>query len=82
MATLDPGLLRYLLPSRYCDWDKLFVFAAQKFGNIFEAGDRVRAISDWIHNNIEYRFGSGRPDIAAAEVIQQGYGVCRDLPIA
>jgi transglutaminase-like putative cysteine protease len=79
VATLEPGLLRYLLPSRYCDSDKLFAFAAQKFGNIFEAGDRVRAISDWIHNNIEYRFGSGRPDIAAAEVIQQGYGVCRDF---
>jgi len=79
VATLQPELLRYLLPSRYCDSDRLFAFAKEKFGNILDAGERVQAISDWVHNNIEYRFGSGRPDIAAAEVIQQGYGVCRDF---
>jgi len=78
-ATLPPEFLRYLLPSRYCDSDKLFVFAREKFGHIFDAGERVQRISDWVHNNIEYRFGSGRPDIAAAEVIARGYGVCRDF---
>jgi transglutaminase-like putative cysteine protease len=79
IATLPPEFLRYLLPSRYCDSDKLFAFAREKFGNIFDAGERVQAISDWVHKNIEYRFGSGRPDIAAAEVIERGYGVCRDF---
>ena len=79
VATIEPALLRYLLPSRYCDSDKLFNFAQQKFGPIFDAGERVQAISDWVHNNIEYRFGSGRPDISAAQVIERGYGVCRDF---
>ena len=79
IATLPPGFLRYLLPSRYCDSDKLFAFAREKFGHIFDSGERVQRISDWVHNNIEYRFGSGRPDIAAAEVIARGYGVCRDF---
>jgi len=79
VATLAPEVLRYLLPSRYCDSDKLFGFAREKFGHIFDAGERVQRISDWVHNNIEYRFGSGRPDIAAAEVIARGYGVCRDF---
>ncbi len=79
IATLPPEFLRYLLPSRYCDSDKLFAFAREKFGHIFDAGERVQRISDWVHNNIEYRFGSGRPDIAAAEVIARGYGVCRDF---
>jgi len=79
VATIDPPLLRYLLPSRYCDSDKLFALAQEKFGHIFDAGARVQAISDWVHNNIEYRFGSGRPDISAAQIIERGYGVCRDF---
>ncbi len=79
VATLEPAFLRYLLPSRYCDSDRLFAFAQEKFGSIFDAGERVQAISDWVHNNIEYRFGSGRPDISAAQVVDRGYGVCRDF---
>ncbi len=79
VATLDPAFLRYLLPSRYCDSDKLFAFAGDKFGHIYDAGARVQAISDWVHNNIEYRFGSGSPEISAAQVIERGYGVCRDF---
>ena len=79
IATLQPELLRYILPSRYCDSDRLFAFAQDKFGHIYDAGQRVQAISDWVHHNIEYRFGSGRPDISAAQVIERGYGVCRDF---
>lgn len=79
LETLEPALLRYLLPSRYCDSDRLFEFAREKFGHIYDAGERVQAISDWVHNNIEYRFGSGRPDISAAQIIERGFGVCRDF---
>jgi transglutaminase-like putative cysteine protease len=79
VATLEPALLRYLLPSRYCDSDRLYAFAKDKFGHIFDAGERVQAICDWVHRNIEYRFGSGRPDISAAQVIECCYGVCRDF---
>jgi transglutaminase-like putative cysteine protease len=79
IATLEPSLLRYLLPSRYCDSDKLFAFAREKFGHIYDASAQVQAISDWVHNNIEYRFASGRPDISAAQIIERGYGVCRDF---
>jgi len=79
VATLEPAFLRYLLPSRYCDSDKLFAFAREKFGHICDAGAQVQAISDWVHNNIEYRFASGRSDISAAQIIERGYGVCRDF---
>ena len=37
------------------------------------------AISNWVHHNIQYVTGSGRPDIAASEIIARGYGVCRDF---
>ena len=76
---LPPALLRYTLPSRYCDSDKLLDFAWQHFGHINNGLDRVQAICDWTHHNIEYRFLSGRPDLSASEVIGRRYGVCRDI---
>ena len=72
-------LLRYTLPSRYCDSDKLLDFAWRKFGHFPNGPERMTAICDWVHNNIEYRFGSGRPDISAWEIIERGFGVCRDF---
>jgi transglutaminase-like putative cysteine protease len=76
---LPSETLRYTLPSRYCDSDKLLNFAWQQFGHIEHGFARVQAICDWTHNNIEYRFGAGRSDISASEVIAQRFGVCRDF---
>jgi transglutaminase-like putative cysteine protease len=78
-AELPPGVLRYVLPSRYCDSDKLADFAWQKFGQVEHGLPRVTAISRWIHDNIEYRYMSGRADLSAWDVLQRGYGVCRDF---
>jgi transglutaminase-like putative cysteine protease len=76
---LPPDLLRYILPSRYCDSDRLMDFAFQKFGDVPHGLQRVQAICDWVHTNIEYRFGSGSPHTAASEILAQGFGVCRDF---
>jgi transglutaminase-like putative cysteine protease len=78
-AELPASLLRYTLPSRYGDSDKLGDFAWQKFGQIEHGLPRVTAISQWLHDNIEYRYGSGRSDLSAWDVLQRGYGVCRDF---
>jgi transglutaminase-like putative cysteine protease len=72
-------LLRYTLPSRYCDSDKLMNFAWNQFGYTTHGLPRVQAICDWVHHNIEYRYMSGRPDLSASEVIGRRYGVCRDF---
>ena len=73
-------LLRYTLPSRYCDSDKLLNFAWQQFGQFRTACERVQAICDWVHNNIEYRFGAGTlRHVSASEVIVRRFGVCRDF---
>ncbi len=78
-AGLPAELLRYVLPSRYCDSDKLANFAWQQFGQVTHGLPRVDAISAWLHRNVEYRYMSGRADISAWEVLQRGYGVCRDF---
>jgi transglutaminase-like putative cysteine protease len=78
-ARLPPEVLRYTLPSRYCDSDKLVDFAWAHFGQVPNGWPRVQAISRWLHDNIEYRYMSGRPDLSAWDVLQRGYGVCRDF---
>jgi transglutaminase-like putative cysteine protease len=76
---LPPEVLRYTLPSRYADSDKLLDFAWRNFGHVENGLTRVQAICDWTHRNIEYRTGSGNPQLSAADVIARGYGVCRDF---
>jgi len=76
---LPPETVRYTLPSRYCDSDKLLNFAWHQFGHWLNGYDRVQAICDWVHHNIEYRFGAGSSVICASEVLIQRYGVCRDF---
>jgi transglutaminase-like putative cysteine protease len=76
---LPAETLRYTLPSRYCDSDKLANFAWEKFGQVEHGLPRVQAISQWVHDNIEYRYLSGRADFSASDVLQRGYGVCRDF---
>jgi transglutaminase-like putative cysteine protease len=77
--SLPSDVLRYTMPSRYCDSDKLANFAWQQFGQIEHGLPRVDAISKWIHDHIEYRFMSGRPDLSAWDILTRGYGVCRDF---
>ncbi len=79
VCQLPPETLRYTLPSRYCDSDKLLNFAWQQFGHIQNGVERVQAICDWVHNNIQYRFGAGSSVISASEVLLQRFGVCRDF---
>jgi transglutaminase-like putative cysteine protease len=79
VGQLPSDLLRYTLPSRYCDSDKLLNFAWKEFGQIPHGLERVQAICDWVHEHIEYRFMSGRSDLSASEVIERRYGVCRDF---
>jgi transglutaminase-like putative cysteine protease len=81
MFQMPTDVLRYTLPSRYCDSDKLLTFAWNTFGplNDGKGAEHVQKICDWVHNNIEYRFGSGSPEISASDVLLRRYGVCRDF---
>jgi hypothetical protein len=61
VGEMSPALLRYTLPSRYCDSDRLMDFAFQQFGQVPQGLQRVQAICDWVHRNIEYRWGFRQP---------------------
>lgn len=76
---LPDSVLRYTLPSRYCDSDKLLDFAFEHFGQVPHGAERVQAICDWVHTHIEYRTFSGSPTTSASDIIGQRFGVCRDF---
>lgn len=76
---LPDSVLRYTLPSRYCDSDKLLDFAFEHFGQVAHGAERVQAICDWLHKNIEYRQFSGSPNTSASDIVAQRFGVCRDF---
>jgi transglutaminase-like putative cysteine protease len=79
LSEVPRSVLRYTMPSRYCDSDNLIEFAKDQFGKIKPGADLVQAICDWTHEKIEYRFGSGSPNLSASEIVDRGYGVCRDF---
>jgi transglutaminase-like putative cysteine protease len=79
LSKVPRQVLRYTLPSRYCDSDNVVEFAREKFGHISPGVELVQSICDWVHKNIEYRTGSGLANISASQILERGYGVCRDF---
>jgi transglutaminase-like putative cysteine protease len=79
VAQLDPTVLPFLYPSRYCQSDKLYRLASHKFGKIENPFLKVCTLSDWIHRNIEYLSGSTDSQTSACETLTEQAGVCRDF---
>jgi transglutaminase-like putative cysteine protease len=76
---LHPSILQYLSPSRYCQSDKLYRFAHNKFGKIDNAFEKVMTLTDWIHKNVEYLSGSTNSQTSAYDTVTEQAGVCRDF---
>ena len=75
-----PGdLLHFTLPSRYCLSDQLMDTAWKLFGHTAPGGARVQAVCDWVHDNIQFQYGTSNPLTTAVDVLEQRKGVCRDL---
>lgn len=73
------SVLPYLNPSRYCQSDKLYKFASNKFGHLKNAYKQVTAIRDWIYTNVEYKGGSTNANTSAHDTLTEQTGVCRDF---
>lgn len=79
VTQLDPSVLPYLYPSRYCQSDKLHRFAVSRFGKIDNAFEKVLALTKWIHTNVEYLSGSTNSQTSAYDTATEQAGVCRDF---
>jgi transglutaminase-like putative cysteine protease len=74
-----PGeIISYLWPTRYCPSDLMIVDSWNLFGHTAPGWERVQAVCDWMHQNIQYGTGSTSAT-DALEVYQQRRGVCRDF---
>ncbi|MXV49600.1 transglutaminase family protein [Pedobacter sp. HMF7647] len=79
ICDLDPEIFPYLYPSRYCQSDKLYRFAMHHFGMLNNTFEKVAALTDWIHENVQYLSGSTNSQTSAFDTVTELAGVCRDF---
>jgi transglutaminase-like putative cysteine protease len=75
---LPDDALVFLLPSRYCESDELNDVAWEQFGAVPEGWTRVQAVSQWVHDRIEFGYEWARPTKTARQAFEERRGVCRD----
>ena len=76
---LADDLLLYLMPSRYCETDKLTDAAWSLFGKTRPGWDRVLAITDFVHNRVTFGYEHAHHMKSAHDVYEERAGVCRDF---
>ena len=76
---LPANVLPYLLPSRYCEVDRLSDIAWSLFGHTQEGWSRVQAICDWVHGHVTFGYQYARSTKSAYDVYEERQGVCRDF---
>jgi transglutaminase-like putative cysteine protease len=79
VVDMDRKAIPFLFPSRYCQSDRLGRLAWDLFGKIANPYEKVVAITDWIHANVEYVRGSTTSETSAYDTVTQRTGVCRDF---
>src|SRR5690348_10299570 len=76
---LPDELLLYLMPSRYCETDRLTDIAWSLFGNVPQGWDRVAAITGFVHQRVTFGYEHAHAMKTAHDVYEQRCGVCRDF---
>lgn len=76
---LPDSVLQFLLPSRYCESDKLGEEAARITQGAAPGYAQVEAIRQWINTHIRYEYGTSNSSTSAVDALAAGVGVCRDF---
>jgi transglutaminase-like putative cysteine protease len=79
VQNLPDDVLKYLLPSRYCESDHFYDLAMELTANHRLGYDQVAEIERWLRKTIRFEPGSSLLPLSAIEVNQSQKGVCRDL---
>ena len=79
VTAVPDDVLRYLMPSRYCESDSMSRAAQQLFGQLPQGMSRVRGIENWICKSIQYLPGFSNSTTTSQDVFVQRAGVCRDF---
>ncbi len=76
---LPDETLGYLLPSRYCEVDRLSDEAWKLFVETQPGWPRVQAICDWVNRHVTFGYQYANQNKSAFDVYGEGKGVCRDF---
>ncbi len=76
---LPDEALGYLLPSRYCESDRMGDLAQTIVAGAEPGMGQVSAITEWVRERVRYVPGSSGYPVSALEAVDRGEGVCRDL---
>jgi hypothetical protein len=77
LPSLPEDVLPFIWPSRYCEADRFVSFVCGHFEGL-EGGALVKALVDWVHDNLQYVSGSSDGATTAADTFVSQQGVCRD----
>ena len=73
-----PGpLVQYLMPSRYCQSDRLEGFVERQFAGL-TGGPLAAALGDWVAGELSYRGDGSSGETTALHTFASRAGVCRD----
>ena len=78
VETFPTSALQFLLPSRYCESDKLVDLANEVVQQVSPGYDQAEAVRRWVHNNVTYQPGFTTASTSAVDVVANRQGVCRD----
>ena len=76
---LPEETLVFLLPSRYCETDKLYDIAWSLFSWTTPGWQRVQAICDFVHQHLHFGYEHSSPFNTALQAYTDRVGVCRDF---
>lgn len=76
---LPDNVLQFMLPSRYCESDKVTELATLITSGLQPGYAQVEAIRHWVHTNFTRQYGVTNSSTSALDVLQTRTGVCRDF---
>jgi transglutaminase-like putative cysteine protease len=79
VEALPNEVLQFLLPSRYCEVDRLGGVAHDLFGRLKQGWEQAAAIRDWVNERVTFNYLAARPTKTALDVFTERVGVCRDF---
>src|SRR6202162_5889708 len=80
VCALPTSVLRFLLPSRYCEVDsELMHFAWRTLRQARTGWERVQAICDFVHGHLQFDYQQDRSDRTALQAFRERVWVCRDF---
>jgi transglutaminase-like putative cysteine protease len=76
---LPPDVLPYLLPSRYCQSDRMTTVSCWEFAHMSKGYARVEAIRRWVRQRTRFAPGTTTSATTALDTLTDQQGVCRDF---